>query len=177
MPIVTATAGADHQLDGDTLLLREGSIVVDTRGSAPVAVVLPDRSRVAVAGARVEVRVDKGALAAVQVFAGSAEVRVPGHRRAEIVAGEVWAPDAEATGVEWFRRGWIALRADDFATAIAAFDQANDPAIAEDAAFWGAIAQERAGATADARARFERFLTEFPTSIRADAARAHLAGL
>ncbi len=74
-----------------------------------------------------------------------------------------------------FRTGWEALRADRYADAIAAFDTATDPVVAEDAAFWAAIAAERAHDDAAAARRLRGFLARFPNSPRADAARAALA--
>src|SRR5688500_1057629 len=44
--------------------------------------------------------------------------------------------DVHESGVAAFRRGWEALRAQQYADAIGAFDRATDPAVAEDAAFW-----------------------------------------
>jgi len=70
-----------------------------------------------------------------------------------------------------FRIGWEALRERRFTDAIAAFDRATDPAVAEDATFWAAIAAQRAGDIADARKRLDGFLTRFPDSPRADDAR------
>jgi hypothetical protein len=79
--------------------------------------------------------------------------------------------DVEETGVAAFRRGWEALRAQQYAGAIAAFDRATDPAVAEDAAFWSAIAAQRSGDLDDARKRLDSFLSRFPSSPRADDAR------
>ena len=70
-----------------------------------------------------------------------------------------------------FRIGWEALRAQRHDDAIAAFDRATDPAVAEDAAFWAAIAAQRAGYIDDARKRLDAFLTRFPDSPRAGDAR------
>lgn len=79
--------------------------------------------------------------------------------------------DIAETPVVAFRRGWEALRAQRYADAIAAFDKATDPVVAEDAAFWSAIAAQRGGDLDDARKRFDSFLSRFPASPRADAAR------
>ena len=40
-----------------------------------------------------------------------------------------------------FRNGWEALRAERYRDAIAAFDRASDPVVAEDAAYWAAAAR------------------------------------
>jgi TolA-binding protein len=77
----------------------------------------------------------------------------------------------EQTPVEAFRVGWEALREARYADAIAAFDRATDPAVAEDAAFWAAIAAARAGQPDDARKRLDLFLATFPDSPRAESAR------
>ena len=79
--------------------------------------------------------------------------------------------ELEASTVLAFREGWEALRAGRYAEAIAAFDRATDPAVAEDAAFWAAIAAQRAGNIAGARKRLADFLARFPDSPRADRAR------
>jgi hypothetical protein len=76
-----------------------------------------------------------------------------------------------------FREGWEALREQRFDAAITAFDRASDPVVAEDAAFWAAIAAQRAGRTDDARRRLTNFLQRFPASPRADDARTALESL
>lgn len=77
----------------------------------------------------------------------------------------------EQTPTQAFRAGWEALREARYADAIAAFDRATDPAVAEDAAFWAAIAAQRAGQADDARKRLDLFLATFPESPRAESAR------
>ncbi|MDQ3335302.1 MAG: hypothetical protein M4D80_09070 [Myxococcota bacterium] len=77
----------------------------------------------------------------------------------------------EQSPVAAFRAGWEALREARYADAIAAFDRATDPAVAEDAVFWAAIAAQRAGHTDDARKRLDLFLATFPESPRAESAR------
>jgi hypothetical protein len=76
----------------------------------------------------------------------------------------------EQSPVAAFRVGWEALHEARYADAIAAFDRATDPAVAEDAAFWAAIAAQRAGHTDDARKRLDLFLATFPESPRAESA-------
>jgi hypothetical protein len=115
------------------------------------------------------VRHHAAASAHTAVFGGSAQIA--GER---VAAGEPWQPTA--SGFDWFRRGWAALRDGRDDEALAAFDRADAPAIASDAAFWAAVAAERAGHD-DARARFERFVARFPDSEHVGAARAHLARL
>lgn len=97
-----------------------------------------------------------------QVFGSTADARRHALERDLLVEG---APLAE------FRVGWEALRARSYDEAIAAFDRATDPAVAEDAAFWAAIAAQRAGYDDTARKRLDAFLTRFPDSPRAERAR------
>ena len=76
-----------------------------------------------------------------------------------------------------FRTGWTALRAGNNAEAIAAFDRASDPIVAEDATYWSAIASERAGDPSDAVRRYRDLLVRFPKTTRAAEARAAITRL
>lgn len=78
-------------------------------------------------------------------------------------SAEVTARDAALAA---FRTGWRALRDKRTADAIAAFDRATDPIVAEDAAYWAAIASERAGDLTDAERRYAEFLARFAMSPR-----------
>lgn len=98
-----------------------------------------------------------------QVFGASSDRHLAGIERDAI--------DVSDTGVAAFRTGWEALRGARYGEAVAAFDRATDPAVAEDAAFWAAIAAQRAGDLSDARKRLDGFLARFPDSPRADDAR------
>jgi hypothetical protein len=100
--------------------------------------------------------------------------RAPGDRQPARPRGARVAATAEESAAI-FRTGWRALRGGRFADAIAAFDRATDPVVAEDAVYWAAVAAERGGDAAEARRRFARFLTRFPRSPRAAAVRAELA--
>ena len=158
----------------DTIQLRDGTLVVDARGRAPVSVVVGGAT-IAVDDSRAKLVVVGGVLVVVHAFAGSVEI-VAAEQHAKVVTGGTWTPPATpTTSLEAFRAGWQALRAERYADAIAAFDVATDPVVAEDAAFWAAIAASRAGRDSDARHRFEAFLVRFPDSTRADDARAALA--
>ncbi len=160
--------------DRDTIQLRDGTLVVDARGRAPVSVVVGGTT-IAIDESRAKLVVVGGVIVATHVFSGSVEIAAP-NRRTKLAAGETWTPPASpATSLEAFRAGWQALRAERYADAIAAFDVATDPVVAEDAAFWAAIAASRAGRDGEARHRFEAFLARFPDSTRADDARAALA--
>jgi TolA-binding protein len=163
---------------GDVVELADGALAIDARGRAPVAIVARD-IRIAIAAARAEVTAHQGAIATVRVFAGSVEIDDRG-RRVVVASGDLWTAPAEArddqreASARAFRDGWAALRAGRDADAIAAFDRATDPAVAEDAAYWAAITSERTGDRADAARRLRDFIARFPTSPRIGAARAAL---
>ena len=80
-----------------------------------------------------------------------------------------------------FHRGWEALQAADPAAAATAFDRVLqvDPtsSVAEDAAFWRAIAFTRAGRADRARHAFTTFLAEYPSSVRTGEVGVLLGGL
>jgi hypothetical protein len=102
-----------------------------------------------------------------RVFAGSQEHASDGELARDQVTLE---PSA-------FERGWIALREARYADAITAFDRATDAAVAEDAAYWAAIASARAGDRRDAARRLSAFVATFPASARLGEARALLVRL
>jgi TolA-binding protein len=118
----------------------------------------------------------------VRVFAGSVEVVRAGTRQI-VETGEIWVrPDAppaeaEAASLHAFAQGWIALRELRDRDAVAAFDRAVDPVVAEDAAYWAAVASERSGDRNAAARRLHAFLARFPASVRAGDARRALARL
>jgi hypothetical protein len=176
------TRGADfarlQQGDQDVVTLRDGEVSVDATDREPVVVIVGD-TRVTIASSRAKVIARQGVIVTTHVFAGTAQVTANG--RSHVVdAGDVWLREPEATppqgddSLAAFRTGWEQLRAHDYAEAIASFDRATDPVVAEDAAFWAAIAAERAGERPSAATRLREFLDRFPTSPRADAARAAL---
>lgn len=160
--------------DRDVISLRAGAITLDALDAHEVEVTLRGTT-VRVDHAKVRVLAQAGAIASVMVFAGSAEVTAGG-RRTVIEAGTVWVPDAigPAAALGEFRAGWEALREGRARDAIAAFDRATDPVVAEDAAYWAAVAAERAGAR-DAARRFTAFVARFPDSPRVEAARRAIA--
>ena len=177
----------------DVVALREGALTVDARSSRPITVVTRDTT-IEIRGARATVIAHAGAIGSVAVFAGSVEITTGGHRQI-VETGGAWTPaptgpavptgptpPTPAAAMVAFRDGWAALRLHRHADAIAAFDRATDPVVVEDATFWGAIAAERghvidANGHRDAVRRFTNFLTQFPSSPRAAAARDHLAQL
>jgi len=183
--IVQQTADADLTRDTtperDLVTLRAGRLSIDASRTRSLQV-LAGSTRVEVARARAAVTAKRGAIETVRVYAGSVEV-IDGGRRYVIVAGATWErlqptePTTPAIAMAAFRDGWTALRAGDHAIAIAAFDRATDPVVAEDATYWAAIAAERAGRTDDARRRFADFVTRFAASPRIAAARAALQRL
>lgn len=167
----------------DVVTLRAGELAVDALDTRPVEVVA-GTTRVAVRHARARVIARGGVIEHVAVFAGSVEVVATGTRHV-IEAGATWdrlgrvpvpapaPPVSPATAaLAAFRAGWTALRAGDHAAAIAAFDRATDPVVAEDASYWAAVAAERAGDLAEARRRFAEFVARFGASPRVEAARA-----
>jgi hypothetical protein len=164
----------------DVVTLRAGELSIDARDREPVTVIAGD-TRLRISRARVTVVARKNAIVTAHVFAGTAEL-TRGSERHLITAGEVWTPPTAApeptsptASLDAFRAGWQALHAQRYDAAIAAFDRATDPVVAEDATFWAAIACERAAKTGEAATRLHTFLERFPASPRADAARAALA--
>ncbi len=154
---------------------------VETLRHEPPVTPEPPPSATAVVGAHIEPPVEpriepmvvvppttKPARTSRQVFGGTADRRDGTIERDTLVER---APIAE------FRIGWEALHDKRYADAIAAFDRATDPAVAEDAAFWAAIAAQRAGQIDDARKRLDGFLQLFPQSPRTESARRALESL
>ena len=160
---------------------RDGTATFDARITAPVQVVAGDTS-LRIAGSKAEVTAHGGTVTMVRVFAGSVEVVHAGTRQI-VETGEIWVrPDAppaeaEAASLHAFEQGWIALRELRDRDAVAAFDRAVDPVVAEDAAYWAAVASERSGDRSAAARRLHAFLARFPASVRAGDARRALARL
>ena len=159
----------------------DGTSTIDARDAAPVEVVAGD-TMVRVASSKVEVTSRHGVVTMVRVLAGAAQIEQTGHVQI-LAAGEIWVrPDepprqtAEAS-FQAFELGWAALRLGRYADAIAAFDQADDPGVVEDAAYWAAIACARADHKAEAARRLRGFVARFPTSARLEAAHRALAQL
>jgi hypothetical protein len=165
----------DDTNERDTIQLHDGTISIDARDRAPVAVAIGDTT-IQVVNARVEIRAAHGLIVSAHSFAGSVERTSP-ESTAVITAGEVWTPPPAEASLAAFRVGWQALHDSRNAEALAAFERANDPVIAEESAFWAAIASQRAGDQDGASQRFKAFLDAYPQSPRADAARAALAKL
>lgn len=184
----------------DVVRLRDGELAIDALASRAVEIVA-GTTRIAIpTSTKATVIARAGVIESVAVFAGSVEV-IAGDRTATIEAGAVWerttikvadadqlgpaaptaptppARDETAISLQAFRDGWTALRAGDHRTAIAAFDRATDPVVAEDAAYWAAIATERAGDRELAAKRYTDFVARFPASPRAGSARAAIARL
>jgi hypothetical protein len=181
-------SGADYARiqrgDQDVVTLREGVLSVDATASDPVMIISGD-TRVVIADSRAKVVARRGVIVTTSVFAGTAQVTTSGGHIQVIDAGDVWMRDPDATepqpvpaaatdSLSAFREGWEALRAHQHPQAVAAFDRATDPVVAEDAAFWAAIATERAGDLDGAATRLRSFLDRFPTSPRVEAARSAL---
>lgn len=92
--------------------------------------------------------------------------------RSAISRDELWQADNEV-----FHTAWRALRDGRNREAIALFDRAEDPAVAEEASYWAAVAARRDGDCDEARRRFAAFLAQFPSSALAERARAALGEL
>lgn len=166
----------DARASRDVVRLRGGELTVDSTGSRPVEIV-SGGTAIAVTKARVKVIATRGVVSSVAVFAGTAQVTIDGHS-VIVEAGTVWERDvARDDALAAFKTGWTALRAGDHAAAIAAFDLATDPIVAEDAAYWSAIASERAADSAGAVRRYRELLERFPSTTRAAEARAAIARL
>jgi len=157
--------------DREVLQLRSGTLIVDARNAREVEITMRGAT-VRVEDAKLCVVVRGGVIATVSVFAGSAEVTAHG-KLTVVEAGIVWVPDAigPREAFREFRVGWSALRDGNLRPAIAAFDRARDPVVAEDATYWAAVAAERAGDRDDAARRFAGFVELFPASPRAESAK------
>ncbi len=170
----------EQQGSRDVVTLRDGELSVDATDREPITIVVGD-TRVTIASSRAKVVARQGVIVTTHVFAGTAQVTTNG-RSLVVDAGDVWMREPEASAalppandsLAAFRSGWEELRAHHFPQAIAAFDRATDPVVAEDAAFWAAIATERAGDLDGAAARLRSFLDQFPSSPRSETARAAL---
>jgi hypothetical protein len=146
--------------------LAGGELTIDAIDARPVAIVTGDTT-IAVREAKVKVIATGGVISTIRVFAGSVEVTVDG-KRVVIEAGMVWErASARDEALAAFRAGWTALREARDADAVAAFDQATDATVAEDALYWSAIASERAADPAGAVQRYRALLARFPPTRRA----------
>jgi len=143
---------------------------------APVAPVAPVAAASADAASPVAAVVEQRRRAAPERSSPRAPVAAPA-----VVVPSVVAPSVEASappsGVAAFRAGWEALRVGQPRVARAHFDRADDPAVREDAAYWAAVASERAGERLEAARRFRGFAQAYPRSPRAADARAAAARL
>ena len=104
----TITGDADFTRDAhdahDTIQLRDGTISVDARDRAPVAVAIGDTT-IQVTNAHVEIRAAHGVIVSAHAFAGSVERTSP-ESTAIISAGEVWTPPPPEASLAAFRVGW-----------------------------------------------------------------------
>jgi TolA-binding protein len=158
----------------DIVELADGAIDVDTRGARDVDVRI-GRETVRVDDASVGVRAHGHAIVSVEVVVGSARVLGP-EQQVTLEHDAIWTSQPVASvALECFRDGWVALRAGENRTAVALFDRATDPSVAEEASYWAAVAAMRAGDDADAKQRFAAFITRFPGSPYVEQARRALA--
>jgi hypothetical protein len=160
--------------DRDLVTLADGNIEIDTRASRSVDVKIGN-AVVRIDDAKVRVDARHHTIVKVEVVIGAAAV-IGTDRRVIVERGAVWLaePPASERSLRAFRDAWIALRAGRNAEAIELFDTATDRAVAEEAAYWGAIAAKRAGQDEAARERLRDFLRRFPHSLYADQANAIL---
>jgi TolA-binding protein len=172
-PAATATlSGAKAHFDRtsrtgrDVIELSDGKLTVDARRTTP-AEIRVGTTAIRIADAKATVTARTGVLASVAVFAGSVELSL--RARSTVVRAKPTSDPNRSLAI--FRDGWLALRQNRFAAAIAAFDRASDPVVQEDAAYWAAVAAYRAGNRDAARRRFTDFLARFPESPRVDAVR------
>lgn len=170
--------------DQDVVTLSDGEVSVDSTDREPVTVIAGD-THIVITSSRAKVVARQGVIVTAHVFAGTAQVTSKG-RSVVVASGDVWMREpgpaakhelaATPSDSLWaFRQGWEDLRAHHYPQAIAAFDRATDPVVAEDGAFWAAIASERAGDNDGAATRLRAFLERFPQSPRTEAAQAALA--
>jgi hypothetical protein len=174
-PEITARAGTMFSqipgADRDVIVLQDGALDVDARSARDVDVhVGPAIVQIANASVRVQAR--QYTIVSVEVVVGAAQVNGP-NQHVTLARGTVWTERSAPAvgGLASFRDAWIALRAGDNRTAISLFDRATDPAVAEEAHYWAAVAAKRAGDDADARRRFADFVVRFPASPYIDQAR------
>jgi TolA-binding protein len=184
-------AGPPHEV----VRLQEGTLRITVErladGERSFRVVAPD-AEVQVRGTVFEATVVSDHLVAVRVERGRVSVRPTGQPAVELAAGAHWraptAPPAAAappppptrsrTAVDrrtpaerTFDLGLRALGAGDPAAAGTAFARAaalaGQTPIAEEASYWTAVSQLRAGNRSGARAALDAFLARFPGSPRA----------
>jgi len=113
----------------------------------------------------------------VVVHAGHAKREEPAPVPAPAPAQPSPPPPEPDTSLAAFREGWTARDAGRNADAVAAFDRATDPVVAEEAMFWAAVCAGRAGDRDDSARRLRAFLDKFPHSSRRHDARAALEAL
>jgi len=148
----------------DAIALYDGVIEVDTRSGRDADVQVGD-SVVRVDDATVKIRARGRAIVSVQVVVGAAHVTSAG-RQVTVQRDAMWiaGPSAKQQSLAAFRDGWMALRAGRHREAMELFDRVTDPIVLEEATFWAAIAAQRSGDGALARARLDAFLRRFPSS-------------
>jgi hypothetical protein len=174
-PAITARAGTMFSqtsgADRDVIVLQDGALDVDARSARDVDVhVGPATVQIANASVRVQAR--QYTIVSVEVVVGAAHVIGP-NQQVTLARGAVWTEHSAPSigGLSSFRDAWIALRAGDNRTAISLFDRATDPAVAEEAHYWAAVAANRAGDNAESRRRFAEFVERFPASPYVEQAR------
>jgi hypothetical protein len=153
----------------EVLRLTDGVVTVDSRDARDVEVRIA-QATVLITDATVRVHARHGVITKIQVIVGSAQLVTPA-KRVQIERGEIWSaePALDTRSIRAFRDGWVALRTGRNLEAIALFDTATDPMVADDAAYWAAIAARRAGSP-DAMHRLTEFVSRYPHSPHAEQA-------
>ena len=170
-PRIEASGGArlSQRVGGarDVVTLVEGVVEIDTRSARDVDVHVGD-SVVRVDDATVRIRAHQHAIVSVQVVLGAARVTSP-EQHVTLQRDSLWfpGPPAKERSLAAFQDAWIALRAGHNREAIALFDRATDPVVAEEATYWAAIAARRSGDRTLAAERIADFLRRFPRSVYA----------
>lgn len=171
MPIVRALGAATFEHVGDRELdrvtLSDGTLALDTR-DAHAAIVRVGATSVQVTNASVRVQARAGRIVSVQVVVGAAHVDHAGER-VTIVRDAVWTPGPSASqrSLAAFRAAWTALRTGENLEAMRRFDDVTDPVAREEAAYWAAVAAQRAGDESAPR-RMAEFRRAYPASKLAE---------
>jgi hypothetical protein len=163
---------------------RELPAHVDDPRTAALSVTSTPGPAVSIASGRAEITAHDGVIVETDVLAGSAVVTDAG-KSVIVRAGHIWKREQPATApapppplpaepessLAAFRDGWNARDAGRNTDAVAAFDRATDPVVAEEAMFWAGVCAGRAGDREGSARRLRAFLERFPQSPRAGDAR------
>lgn len=152
----------------EQVALEDGTIVVDSRASRAVDIRVGDAT-VICDNAKVAVRARHSAIVSIQPVFGAAAMVSHGNRvvvesATLILQDEPPAVRPPSRSLVSFRQAWVSLREGHNREAVALFDAETEPAVAEEALYWSAIACKRAADEPAARERLRRFAQRFPDS-------------